>query len=844
MDHGNQELISFSKDLPVLIKIYNFDTPNRHWHPVTELLFVLSGEADMIVEDRSFHVVPEDIILINRNALHEIVGERCAMLSITFRMDELTYLDNTDDIYFELNSAGETRSGRYHYIRHLMAQIVKVNASGENKYLTLSLLYAIISHLMDNFRGVAPVNVPVSYKFRDRMAGILNYIEEHYREGVTLSELAQTQNLSVSYFASFFEKNVGMTFLTYYNNLRLNYAVNEMLSSDEPLETIALSNGFRDSRSFVTLFKKKYDCLPSIYRKKFGNIKNVSRNDDVAKNQVSTPSPSNYAEDGNELKNLAKYLSIYEENGNFKYSTKEVNLRIDAGNIDYHVKGIPLSHNYKNMCCVGSAKQFLYSEVQEMLRTVQNKIHFKYVKFHGILSDEMMVYMEKEDGTPAYSFAMIDKVLDFLLSINLRPLVQLSFMPQALASDPSKLIYMWNFNTSPPKDIKKWTDLVTAVIQHTIRRYGLDEVKKWLFCVWNEPDGSVDSFGWKEPNEFYNFYKETYLAVKAIDPGLMFGTPSLLLQPDSDQKWTTNFFEYSTQHNCIADFLNIHYYDNSFPNYENSLDAFNFNNIVKPSPLNVDPFALTKFINQLKIHNKKYRIANMPIYLTEWNLTVSHRDLINDTCFKSCYLMKNLLENYDRLQSFGYWCLTDFIEELQLPNELYHGGLGMFTYNGIPKAHYNTFKFLTHLGNEMLAKGNGYFVTRDGHRLIIILYNYEHYSKLFASGILFDMTSENRYAAFTQMNQAQFQIKFLNLPSKGCVVKELYVNQNQGSSYDAWARMGAQPFTSAEDIEILKQISQPGLFLHHETIEDGALILRAEMEPLEVRLIELILDEN
>ena len=57
-------------------------------------------------------------MLINRNAIHEIVGESCAMLSISFRMDEMTYLDNTDDIYFDLNSAGETRSGRYHYIRH------------------------------------------------------------------------------------------------------------------------------------------------------------------------------------------------------------------------------------------------------------------------------------------------------------------------------------------------------------------------------------------------------------------------------------------------------------------------------------------------------------------------------------------------------------------------------------------------------------------------------------------------------------------------------------------------------------------------------------------------------
>ena len=69
-------------------------------------------------------------------------------------------------------------------------------------------------------------------------------------------------NLSVPYLSSFFEKYLGVNFLTYYNEIRLDRAVNELLASDESVESIAANNGFTDSRSFVTLFKKKYNTLP------------------------------------------------------------------------------------------------------------------------------------------------------------------------------------------------------------------------------------------------------------------------------------------------------------------------------------------------------------------------------------------------------------------------------------------------------------------------------------------------------------------------------------------------------------------------------------------------------
>ena len=108
----------------------------------------------------------------------------------------------------------------------------------------------------------------------------------------------------------------------------------------------------------------------------------------------------------------------------------------------------------------------------------------------------------------------------------------------------------------------------------------------------------------------------------------------------------------------------------------------------------------------------------MPIYLTEWNSTTSHRDLLSDTCFKSAYIVKNILDNYDKIDAGGYWLLTDLHEESLLEDKLFHGGLGMFTVNGIKKPAYFAYLFLSKLGDKLLAKGDGYFVTEKDGKII------------------------------------------------------------------------------------------------------------------------------
>lgn len=362
-------------------------------------------------------------------------------------------------------------------------------------------------------------------------------------------------------------------------------------------------------------------------------------------------------------------------------------------------------------------------------------------------------------------------------------------------------------------------------------------VRSWLFCVWNEPDTTDNIFGFKNDEDFYRLYQVTYRVIKNIHKGFRFGSPSLLVTYNLNQRWCEDFIVWCKENGCIPDFMNIHYYDNDF-----SEDSIPQHRPAHPahSRLNRDENSFTKCLAQIKILFKDLGLGNIPVYLTEWNLTVSHRNLLNDTCFKSCYLTKNLLENYDELDSFGYWVLTDWIEETQPSKEQFHGGLGLFTQDGIKKPHYYAFDFMNKLGDLLIDKGNGYFITKSYGKIQILLYNYEHFNHLFASGETFDMTFIERYTPFSQLGKMEISLELTDIPVKACIIREHIINQASGSAFDEWVRMGA-PNLCKKDIEYLKQVSVPKLFVRKETVENNILPINVSLDPLEVRLIEILL---
>ena len=107
--------------------------------------------------------------------------------------------------------------------------------------------------------------------------------------------------------------------------------------------------------------------------------------------------------------------------------------------------------------CVGAgrANEGLRADWQQQLAYVRKECGFKYIRMHGLLTDDMAVYKEDSKGNPEYNYMYVDALFDFLQSIGIKPFVELGFMPAALASGP-QTIFWWIGKVTPPKNYEKW----------------------------------------------------------------------------------------------------------------------------------------------------------------------------------------------------------------------------------------------------------------------------------------------------------------------------------------------------------------------------------------------------
>ena len=145
--------------------------------------------------------------------------------------------------------------------------------------------------------------------------------------------------------------------------------------------------------------------------------------------------------------------------------------------------------NNKVDFCVGTGRMglALQKEYYEQLKLVQEKIEFKYIRGHGLFSDDMAIYQEykDEDGNAyaEYNFTYLDFVIDSYLELRIKPYLELGFMPEKLSSG-NQTVFYWRGNVTPPKSYQAWADLIKATLTHMISRYGLEEVLSWPIEVW------------------------------------------------------------------------------------------------------------------------------------------------------------------------------------------------------------------------------------------------------------------------------------------------------------------------------------------------------------------------
>jgi xylan 1,4-beta-xylosidase len=363
--------------------------------------------------------------------------------------------------------------------------------------------------------------------------------------------------------------------------------------------------------------------------------------------------------------------------------------------------------------CVGAgrANEGLRADWQQQLAQTKKECGFEFIRFHGLMHDDMGVYAEDAKGNPIYNWFYIDQLYDYILSIGMKPFVELTFMPTALASG-QKTIFWWKGNITPPKSYEKYSDLIFEMTKHFTERYGKTAVKTWRFEVWNEPN--LDFFFSGSQQEYFKLYSETVKAIKKVSPEYLVGGPAT-----AGVAWIPQQLDYCKKNNVPIDFIATHAY---------GVDGFVDELGTQLLRMTKDSATIVNQVDKVRKQIDSTSYKGLEMHMTEWNSSYSPHDPVHDTYQNAAYVAYVLKNTEKSHTSMSYWTFTDIFEEPGVPMSPFHGGFGLLTREGLKKPSYYVYEFLNKLGNKEIACAdkNSWITTDAKGNIQLLVYDFDY----------------------------------------------------------------------------------------------------------------------
>ncbi len=376
--------------------------------------------------------------------------------------------------------------------------------------------------------------------------------------------------------------------------------------------------------------------------------------------------------------------------------------------IDASAPSHPFPHFWEHMFGSERAAVTLRESYRQDLREVKKITAVEYIRFHALFHDEMGVYDEDPQGQPIYNFSYVDQVYDGLLENGVRPFVELSFMPKKLAASQILHAFWYKQNVAPPKDYRKWDDLITELAQHLVDRYGIDEVSKWYFEVWNEPN--ID-FWAGDPKQatYFELYDHTARALKAVNSRLRVGGPAT-----AQAAWADAFIRHSADNKVPLDFVSSHVYGN-----DKAEDVFGTHETIPRDRM------VCRAVKKVHEQIQASPLPGLPLFWSEFNASYMNEPAVTDTSYMGPWLADTIRQCDGLVSEMSYWTFSDVFEEQGVVKQPFYGGFGLLAERGIPKPAYNAFRLLHGLGDERLtlASESALATRRKDGTLVVAAWN-------------------------------------------------------------------------------------------------------------------------
>jgi xylan 1,4-beta-xylosidase len=461
----------------------------------------------------------------------------------------------------------------------------------------------------------------------------------------------------------------------------------------------------------------------------------------------------------------------------------------------------PLDHIWN---CVGSdrAAITMRESWRHDIDRAREEIGIKRVRFHGILNDELGVltrYPQHRDGTA--NFRNVAEVYDGLVDRGLAPFVELGFMPSELASGSAQFGF-YKGNITPPKSFEAWGAFIGEFTRFIVDRYGLGEVARWPIEVWNEPD--LPFFFTGKQDDYFQLYKHAAVAIKGVSPRLQVGGPV-----SSGAKWIPGFLSFCASENAPVDFVSTHSYAGHMGGPKDSAPQMSVNDVIPTT-----------------IRGARQAIAAsgrtaLPLYINEWSA---------DSPAMIAHVLTHVLGD---AQMMSHWVLSGTYEELG-PSDylLQEGAMGWsLMQRGIPRPAYNTYRLLHRLGQRrVFAQGPALASSKANGKLSALVWNLAEVPQ--AAGI------PGADATRNVVGSAKRLVVTIEDMKPGQALQVTCVDQNRGSPFPAWRKMGSPKLPTSQQIAFLRAAAElPAPSAVHL---DANRQLRLDLPPEGVALIEAV----
>jgi xylan 1,4-beta-xylosidase len=437
--------------------------------------------------------------------------------------------------------------------------------------------------------------------------------------------------------------------------------------------------------------------------------------------------------------------------------------------VDARAAARPFPHFWEQMFGSGRAVLSLRDSYRQDLRLMKSATAIRYVRFHAIFDREVGAYTEDAQGRPLYNWSYVDQIYDGLLANGVRPFVEMSFMPAALAASDKPHAFWYHPLPSPPKDYAKWGDLVSKFAKHLLDRYGADEVSQWYFEVWNEPN--ID-FWTGEPKQatYFELYDQAARAIKRANPRLRVGGPAT-----AQAAWIPDMIRHAVESRVPLDFVSTHVYGNDL-----AKDVFGTDENISREVMVAR--AVKKVYDQVKASAR----PELPIIWSEYNASYKNEIDVTDSAFMGPWLANNIRLCDGMTAMMSYWTFSDVFEEQGVIKTPFYGGYGAIAEGDVPKAAFNAFAMLHRLGEQRVepALTDALATERADGTFAIAVWNYA--------------------APGAKGEPRRFHLSIQGLAGTPHYHVEI-VDPEHGSALAAWRAMGSPVSPTEDQYQRLKQ---------------------------------------